>query len=210
MAGRYAEAADNYDQLDKVFEKRDLDLSLDNIGTYLLPKMHANILAGRNDFALAVGMKIIACYDSALTKQKQDATAELAIIYDTQGKERKIAEQQMRLSRARLLALAVSIIALTVEMESNAPIGLWPELEYVGESIDDFKDRLLFMYTDGLNEAEDRQQHQFGEDRIIEVLTSQSSKKCQDIVAAMNAHAERFRAGAEPNDDLTMMCIRYV
>jgi len=86
MAGRYVEAADNYDQLDKVFEKRDLDLSLDNIGTYLLPKMHANILAGRKDTAIAVGMKIIACYDSALTKQKQDATAELATVYDRNGR----------------------------------------------------------------------------------------------------------------------------
>jgi serine phosphatase RsbU (regulator of sigma subunit) len=95
-----------------------------------------------------------------------------------------------------------------LKMESNAPIGLWSGLEYVGESIDIFKDRLLFMYTDGLNEAEDRQQHQFGDDRIIEVLTSQSSRKCQDIVASMNAHAERFRDGAEPNDDLTMMCVR--
>ena len=379
MAGRYAEAAQNYDQLDQVFEKRDLDLSLDNIGTYLLPKMHANILAGRKDSAIAVGMKLIACYDSALTKQKQDATAELATVYDTQGKERQIAEQQMRLSRARVLALVVSIIALTVfftifhinrqraakrlakvnaakermegelniardiqmsmvprmfpqverldmyatmtpakevggdlysyllkgnvlyfcigdvsgkgvpaslfmaqatrlfhtlasqgmkpdmiatrmndelsedneqgmfitmficrlnlrlnlleycnaghnqpvlgnadgqfsflDMEPNAPIGLWPGLEYVGEKIDFFKDRLLFMYTDGLNEAEDRQQHQFGDDRIIEVLKSQSSRKCQDIVALMNAQAERFRNGAEPNDDLTMMCVRLL
>ena len=379
MAGRYAEAADNYGQLDQVFEKRDLDLSLDNIGTYLLPKMHANIRAGRKDSAIAVGMKIIACYDSALTKQKQDATAELATVYDTQGKERQIAEQQMRLSRVRVLALVVSIIALVVffvifdfyrhrsakrlaklnaakermegelsiardiqmsmvprtfpqverldmhatmipakevdgdlysylleddilyfcigdvsgkgvpaslfmaqatrlfhtlasqgmkpdmiatrmnaeltedneqgmfitmficrlnlkfnqleycnaghnppvlgnadgqfsflDMEPNAPIGLWPELEYVGESIDLFKDRLLFMYTDGLNEAEDRQQNQFGEDRIIEVLASQSSRKCKDIIASMNAHAVRFRDGAEPNDDLTMMCIKLL
>ena len=380
MAGRYAEAAQNYDHLDQVFEKRDLDLSLDNIGTYLLPKMHANILAGRKDSAIAIGMKVIACYDSALTKQKQDATAELATVYDTQGKERQIAEQQMRLSRARVLALAVSIIALTVfftifhiirqraakrlakvnaakeRMESelsiardiqmsmvpsqfpdyegldmyasmtpakevggdlygyllmgdklyfavgdvsgkgvpaslfmaqatrlfltlakqgmmpaeicsrmndalsgndnengmfvtfwlglvdlttghlnfcnaghnppvigggeqqgeflsmipNAPIGIFPGFEYEGEEIDSVKGRPLFIYTDGLNEAENRQQEQFGDDRIIEVLASQSSRKCQDIVASMNAHAERFRNGAEPNDDLTMMCVRLL
>lgn len=67
LAGRYAEAADNYTHLDQVFLKRDLDMSLDNIGTYLLPKMRANIMASRKDSALAVGMKIIECYDSALT-----------------------------------------------------------------------------------------------------------------------------------------------
>ena len=29
----------------------------------------------------------------------------------------------------------------------------------------------------------------------------------RDIQMSMNAHAERFRDGAEPNDDLTMMCV---
>lgn len=114
LAGRYAEAADNYTHLDQVFLKRDLDLSLDNIGTYLLPKMRANIMAGRKDSALAVGMKIIECYDSALTRQKQDAAAELATLYDTQGKAHQIAEQQMHLSRVRILMLVVAIIALTM------------------------------------------------------------------------------------------------
>lgn len=33
--------------------------------------MKVNILAGRKDSALAVGMKIIECYDSALTSQKE-------------------------------------------------------------------------------------------------------------------------------------------
>lgn len=83
LAGRYAEAADNYILLDQVFQKRDLDVSLDNIGTYLLPKMRANVLAGRKDSAIAVGMMIYECYDSALIRQKHDATAELATVYET-------------------------------------------------------------------------------------------------------------------------------
>lgn len=114
MAGRYAEAADNYTHLDQVFQKRDLDLSLENIGTYLLPKMRANVLAGRKDSAIAVSMQIYECFDSAFNRLKMDATAELATVYETQAKERQIAEQQIRLSRARVIALVVSIIALSV------------------------------------------------------------------------------------------------
>lgn len=114
LAGRYDEAADNFEELDHVMNDRGFDLSLDNIGLYLLPKMRANILANRKDSAIAVGMKIVECYDSALNRQKHNEAAELATIYDTQGKERQIAEQEMRLSRARVLALVVSIIALTV------------------------------------------------------------------------------------------------
>jgi len=97
-----------------------------------------------------------------------------------------------------------------LDMEANAPIGLWPGLEYVGESIDFFKDRLLFLYTDGLNEAENPYQEQFGDDHIIEILTSLSSKKAQDIIEALDTNVNRFRDGAEPNDDLTMMCIKLL
>jgi len=94
-----------------------------------------------------------------------------------------------------------------LEMEANAPIGLWPGLEYVGETIEYFKDRMLLLYTDGLNEAENRQQEQFGEDRIIEILTSKSSSNAQGIIEALQTEVARFRDGAEPNDDLTMLCL---
>ena len=94
-----------------------------------------------------------------------------------------------------------------LDMEANAPIGLWPGLEYVGETIEYFKDRMLLLYTDGLNEAENRQQEQFGEDRIIEILTSRSSSNAQGIIEALETEVARFRDGAEPNDDLTMLCL---
>ena len=97
-----------------------------------------------------------------------------------------------------------------LEMEPNAPIGLWPGLEDEGESIDFFKDRLLLLYTDGLNEAENRQQEQFGEERIIEILTSLASHKCQDIIETLETDVNRFRNGAEPNDDLTMLCMKLI
>lgn len=94
-----------------------------------------------------------------------------------------------------------------LDMEANAPIGLWPGLEYEGEAIEYFKDRMLLLYTDGLNEAENRQQEQFGDDRIIEILTSRSSSNAQGIIEALETEVARFRDGAEPNDDLTMLCL---
>lgn len=94
-----------------------------------------------------------------------------------------------------------------LDMEANAPIGLWPGLEYEGEAIEYFKDRMLLLYTDGLNEAENRQQEQFGEDSIIEILTSKSSSNAQGIIEALETEVARFRDGAEPSDDLTMLCL---
>jgi serine phosphatase RsbU (regulator of sigma subunit) len=93
-------------------------------------------------------------------------------------------------------------------MESNAPIGLWPELEYVGESIDFFKDRLLFLYTDGLNEAEDTEQNQFGDDRLLDILHHTHIDSSKQVIQVLTDEVRRHRNGAEPNDDLTMMCIK--
>ena len=93
--------------------------------------------------------------------------------------------------------------------ETNAPIGLWPELVFKGETIDYFHNRLLLLYTDGLNEAENRQQEQYGEDRIVKLITSICTKNPHDIVEALKADVNLFRDGAEQNDDLTILAFRY-
>ena len=90
----------------------------------------------------------------------------------------------------------------------NTPIGLWPDLEFEGQEIELLSHRKLLLYTDGLNEAENRQQEQYGEDRIIELLTSHSSSNCRDIIEALKVDTDQFRDGAEQNDDLTMLAIR--
>ena len=74
---------------------------------------------------------------------------------------------------------------------------------------DDFSNRLLLLYTDGLNEAENTVQEQFGDEQIVKLLSAMSSSKAQDIIENLKSEVERFRNGAEPNDDLTMMCVRY-
>ena len=92
--------------------------------------------------------------------------------------------------------------------ETNAPIGLWPDLEYVGEEIDLPSGSMMLLYTDGLNEAENCQQEQYGEERIIQMMTSHPAQSTHDIIEALKADADRFRDGAEQNDDLTMLAFR--
>ena len=92
--------------------------------------------------------------------------------------------------------------------ETNAPIGLWPDLEYVGEEIDLPSGSMMLLYTDGLNEAENCQKEQYGEERIIQMMTSHPAQSTHDIIEALKADADRFRDGAEQNDDLTMLAFR--
>lgn len=94
-----------------------------------------------------------------------------------------------------------------MEMEPNAPIGLWPGLDYVGEEMATIKGRPLFIYTDGLNEAEDPQQQQYGDERLLATLQRTHYERARQVIDTLTAEIERHRAGAEPNDDLTMMCI---
>ena len=92
--------------------------------------------------------------------------------------------------------------------EANAPIGLWPDLEYVGEEMDLISGSMMLLYTDGLNEAENRQQEQYGEERIIQLMTSHASLGTRDTVEALKADTDQFRDGAEQNDDLTLLAFR--
>ena len=110
-AGRYSEAADNFTHLDNVVRKRGMELTLDNISVYLLPKFKANVEAGRRDSALAVGLRLCDVLDSALIWAKRSDAAELATIYDTQQKENTIAWQRADMSRQRMIStIVVSIL----------------------------------------------------------------------------------------------------
>ena len=111
-AHRYAEAADNYSQLDRFIKEWGYEYDLETIGNNLLPKLRSNYHAGRQDSALHVAMQIAEVYDSALVQQKQRDAAEMATIYDVQGKERQIVEQRAGKRLFTAISIAVAIIAL--------------------------------------------------------------------------------------------------
>ncbi len=113
-ARRYHEASDNYMYLDQFIKDWGYDYDLETIGRNLLPKMRANYHAGRRDSALRVAMQISEVYDSALVRQKRSESAELATIYDTQGKERQIAEQQAKNRFVSALSLALGAVVMLV------------------------------------------------------------------------------------------------
>ena len=97
-----------------------------------------------------------------------------------------------------------------IEMIPNCPIGLWPGFEYEGEEIENIMDRPLFVYTDGLNEAENRQQEQFTDERLLDILAHTPFESSQQTIEMLRAEVEKHRDGAEPNDDLTMICVKVI
>ena len=95
-----------------------------------------------------------------------------------------------------------------MQIEANAPIGLFPGIEYQGEEIESIKGQALFAYTDGLNEAEDTEQNQFGDEKLLEILRETHFESARQVIEVLGAKVEEHRKGAEPNDDLTMLCLR--
>ena len=73
--------------------------------------------------------------------------------------------------------------------------------------MDSISGKLLFIYTDGLNEAENSQQQQFGDEHLLDILRHTQFDSARQVIETLTAEVERHRNGADPNDDLTMMCI---
>ena len=97
-----------------------------------------------------------------------------------------------------------------IEMIPNVPIGLWPGMEFEGEEIADITNRPLFVYSDGLNEAENRQQEQFSDERLLHILQTTPFVSSKNTIELLREEVEKHRDGAEPNDDLTMLCVKVI
>ena len=67
----------------------------------------------------------------------------------------------------------------------------------------------IFVYTDGLAEAQNREEELFGTDRILEVLNINPDASPQKVIENMISGVDGFVKGAEQFDDLTMLCVEY-
>ncbi len=94
-----------------------------------------------------------------------------------------------------------------IDMQPNTPIGIFPEMAFQGETIDDIRNKPFFIYTDGLNEAENQNEQQLGDDCLIGHLRQVPFTTARELIDSLTSLVEQHRNGAEPNDDLTMLCL---
>ena len=67
----------------------------------------------------------------------------------------------------------------------------------------------LFLYTDGVPEAEDGENNMFGIERMLDALNEAPDAPPQTILENVRRATDRFVKDAEQFDDLTMLCIEY-
>ena len=371
----YGKAADLFAAIDKdaPSDNRDSEMNLDNIGLNIIPRLKANLGAGRRKAVEDLARQIADNYEQALSDERDSDATELAFIYDTQGKERQIAEQEARLSKQQLWGAVIIFglltlffiiytinrhhaarrlsdmkaaqerieselrIARNIQMSMvpevfperegldmyarmmparevggdlygyvlqddslyfcvgdvsgkgvpaslfmaqcarlfrtfaaegmmpdriatrmnkelaegnesnmfvtmfigllhlgsgrldycncghNAPvldgrflemkhanqmIGVWEDDPFAGEHLDDIRGHQLLVYTDGLNEAENSRQERLGDGRILELMAGAKALSSRQVIDRLCEAVAQHRAGTEPNDDLTLMCLK--
>ena len=72
------------------------------------------------------------------------------------------------------------------------------------------KGETLFLYTDGLPEASDKDQNFFGMDRILEVLNQEPDADPETILKRMKTSVDTFVGEAPQFDDLTMLAVKML
>lgn len=67
----------------------------------------------------------------------------------------------------------------------------------------------LFLYTDGVPEAANAEDEQFGLERMLDTLNSEKDGTPEEIISAIHKGVDAFVGEAEQFDDLTVLCLEY-
>ena len=97
-------------------------------------------------------------------------------------------------------------------VDSNLPVGVMTGWKFSKQETLMDPDTTIFLYTDGLNEAENINHQQFEMSRVIEVahkLQKENNFKPTVIVNEMTDAVHQFVGDADQSDDLTMMALQY-
>lgn len=92
----------------------------------------------------------------------------------------------------------------------NMAVGVWNGFEYKSESLDLCPGTRLLLYTDGVTEAEKADKEQFGEDRLLQFVSTPEFKNLnpEEMVSAVLDAVKSFAGDNEQNDDITIFAIK--
>ena len=95
-----------------------------------------------------------------------------------------------------------------VEMDANIPLGIMADWQYTSQSVTLKPGQTLFVYTDGLTEAENNLHEQFGEERMMKAL-AKSETAPRPLIENVIKEVHNFVGQAEQSDDLTILAVQF-
>ncbi len=91
---------------------------------------------------------------------------------------------------------------------TGLPIGMFSNGQYSAKTVRLVKGESLFLYTDGLVEARNASDAEYGTTRLAGLLAERHALSPQELADACRQDLKAFLSGAAKTDDLTMMVIR--
>lgn len=91
----------------------------------------------------------------------------------------------------------------------NLPLGLFEGVAYEGQECTLMKGESLFLYTDGVTEAENSDKELYSDEHLLEFLEMHRQKRPSELAEEVFSDIVRHAADAEQSDDITIMCLNY-
>lgn len=99
----------------------------------------------------------------------------------------------------------------TLDAASGLPLGMLRTVKYDTATVQLAAGDTLLLFTDGITEAMNPRQEEYGEERLVELLSARASALAVDeLVRAVTQSATAFAESAPASDDMTVLGVRYV
>ena len=94
-----------------------------------------------------------------------------------------------------------------MEVVPNLPFGLFGDFPYEGQECDLVQGTSLLLYTDGVTEAENKENSLYSDERLLDLLSKQRCHMPCTMVDVVLDDVNNHVNGAEQSDDITIMSI---
>jgi phosphoserine phosphatase RsbU/P len=93
-------------------------------------------------------------------------------------------------------------------MPTGIPLGIDAERNYQENIICIDKGDFVVLYSDGITEAIDHHEREYGSQRLEKVLQEMGNSSAKEIIEAIVADLMKFTNGQEPSDDITIVVVK--
>ena len=94
--------------------------------------------------------------------------------------------------------------------EGGIVVGILPEVTYEEKTIDFPADSILVVYSDGITEAMDTNEEEFGEEKLIDLIKMNRNLSASDLIKLIIKNVNDHAGNAEQMDDMTLVVIKSV
>jgi phosphoserine phosphatase RsbU/P len=88
------------------------------------------------------------------------------------------------------------------------PLGIQPEAKYESASVTLAAGDWLIIFTDGLVEAENARQEEYGETRVLSTISAAATNTPNEMLQRLMAELDLFVGSTPQHDDVTCLLIK--